>query len=158
MHMAPSRLSSRVTLFICLIALFAASAIQGQTCGLFRATTRHIVDTRLVALSTLPEFLNLIFFEEMPYHERVTGVALSLSMIYLICKDAFPTPQMNDEWATIVWDEAHIKTGTDLDFFPPPGLVSSIPTKASHVLTFRFSSKMVIWGYSLRRRKGPSTP
>ncbi|KAH8982103.1 hypothetical protein EDB92DRAFT_2106766 [Lactarius akahatsu] len=48
-------------------------------------------------------------------HDRVTSVALSLSRVYLSCKDAFPTPQMKSEWAAAVWREACAKTRVNFD-------------------------------------------
>ena len=73
--------------------------------------------------------------------DRVTGAALSLCRIYLGCEDAFPTPQMTDAWEAIVWREACVKTGADLDFIPPYQLASPISTKTLRVLTSRFSSQ-----------------
>ncbi|KAH9029782.1 hypothetical protein EDB83DRAFT_1858208 [Lactarius deliciosus] len=48
-------------------------------------------------------------------HDRVTSMALSLSRVYLSCKDAFPTPQMKSEWEAAVWREACAKTQVNLD-------------------------------------------
>ena len=90
--------------------------------------------------------------EEMSECDHVTDVALSLCRIYLGCKDAFPTSQMKDQWAAIVWREACIKAGADLDLFPPYDLASPIPTKALHVLIFRFSLQTETSSCSLRRR------
>ena len=73
--------------------------------------------------------------------DRVTGVALSLCRIYLSCKDAFPTPQMKDDWAAIVWREACVKTGTDFELIMTYGLVSLIPTETLRVLTICSSSQ-----------------
>jgi len=42
---------------------------------------------------------------------RVTRTARSLYRCYLSCKDAFPTPDMQDELAKGVWDEACIREG-----------------------------------------------
>jgi hypothetical protein len=65
----------------------------------------------------------------MSHCDRVTGVALALSRIYLSCKDAFPTPQMKAVWEVAVWREACEKTGTDPDSFIPFEVVSPIPLK-----------------------------
>jgi len=51
--------------------------------------------------------------------DRVTGVALSLSRIYLGCKDAFPTLRMKEDWGKTVWREACVTTGTNLASFIP---------------------------------------
>ena len=75
--------------------------------------------------------------------DRVTGVALSLCRIYLSCKDAFPTPQMKEDWAAIVWREACVKTGTDFESFMPYGLVCLVRTETLRVLTICFSSQTV---------------
>ncbi|KAI9451002.1 hypothetical protein BJY52DRAFT_135046 [Lactarius psammicola] len=55
----------------------------------------------------------------MSDRERATGIALSLCRIYLSCKDAFPTAQMKEEWAAIVWRDACVKTGASLELFIP---------------------------------------
>ena len=68
--------------------------------------------------------------------DRVTSVALSLYRIYLSCKDAFPTPQMKEDWAEIVWREACVKTDTDFELIVPYELVSLILTETLRVLTF----------------------
>ena len=42
---------------------------------------------------------------------RVTRTARSLYRCYLSCKDAFPTPDMQDELAKGVWEEACLREG-----------------------------------------------
>ncbi len=79
----------------------------------------------------------------MSDRDHVTGVALSLCRIYLSCKDAFPTPKMKEEWEAIVWREACVKAGANLDLFIPYELASPIPTRAWRVLTISFSSQTV---------------
>ena len=70
--------------------------------------------------------------------DRVTGVALSLSRIYLGCKDAFPTPQMKADWGEIVWREACVTTGTNPESFIPFELVRPIPTGTLRVHHYLF--------------------
>ncbi|KAH9000711.1 hypothetical protein EDB86DRAFT_3101364 [Lactarius hatsudake] len=62
-------------------------------------------------------------------HDRVTGVALSLCKVYLSCKDAFPTPQMKDEWGVAIWREACTRTGANPDSFIQPELFTDSNTK-----------------------------
>ena len=42
---------------------------------------------------------------------RVTRTARSLYRCFLSCKEAFPTPDMQDELAKAVWDEACLREG-----------------------------------------------
>ena len=78
----------------------------------------------------------------MSEHDLVTGVALSLCSVYLGCIEAFPTPKTKDVWAVIVWREACMRTGADLDLsFPPYELESPVHIKTLCVLTFSFSSE-----------------
>ena len=70
---------------------------------------------------------------DMSDRDRVTGVALSLSKIYLGCRDAFPTPQMKADWGETVWREACVTTGTNLESFIPFELVRPIPTATLRV-------------------------
>ena len=65
----------------------------------------------------------------MSDRDRATGVALSLCRVYLSCKDAFPTPQMKDDWALALWHEACVKTGANLESFTPYDLVSPFPRR-----------------------------
>jgi hypothetical protein len=66
---------------------------------------------------------------EMSDCDRVTDVALTLSRIYLSCRDAFPTCEMKAVWEEAVWRQACAKMGTNLDSFIPFELVSAIPLK-----------------------------
>jgi hypothetical protein len=70
--------------------------------------------------------------------DHVTGVALSLSKIYLGCKDAFPTPQMKADWGETVWREACVTTGTNIESFIPFELVRPIPTGLLRVPHYLF--------------------
>ncbi len=81
--------------------------------------------------------------EEMSDHDHVTDVALSLCKIYLSCKDAFPTPQMKEDWEAIVWREACVKAGANLELFSPYELARPIPTTTWRVLTISFSLQTV---------------
>jgi len=59
-------------------------------------------------------------------------MALSLFRIYLICKDAFPTSQIKNEWVVDVWREACAKTGVNLDpAIQPPVIQSELFTDGS---------------------------
>ena len=52
---------------------------------------------------------------------RVTRTAQSLYRCYLSCKDAFPTPDMQDELAKDVWEEACIREGAHPSLPRPDG-------------------------------------
>ncbi|KAH9170013.1 hypothetical protein EDB89DRAFT_1369748 [Lactarius sanguifluus] len=71
-----------------------------------------------------PVSLSRAIPEEVSDHDRVAAIAPSVYRVYVICKDAFPTPQMKSEWAMEPTDsniELFIKakkTITDaVDFF-----------------------------------------
>ncbi|KAH9023486.1 hypothetical protein EDB85DRAFT_1984460 [Lactarius pseudohatsudake] len=61
---------------------------------------------------------------EISDHDHVAAVAPLVYRVYVISKDAFPTPQTKSEWAMEVWHEACEKTG----LVPNPPTPYELPT------------------------------
>ena len=71
----------------------------------------HLVSTAFTRYSSSESSLTLHRLEDVL--GRAMSIAQSLYQCYLSCNDAFPPPQIRDDWARAVWSEACARVTTN---------------------------------------------